>query len=232
MRSWIWGCYGAIGGLFLSPAIQAQTSYTRPPVIDQIRAYKELVRADPAQELIELKKLNQGLVYDIRYASFNNFTGKALYPAKTKVCYLRKPAAEALARVALSLQKMGLGLKIFDSYRPYGVTEAFWKLIGDERYVAHPAKGSGHNRGIAVDLTLIDLNTQQELNMGTGFDNFSDTAHHSFTGLSLSVLQNRRILREEMIRQGFQPLETEWWHYAFLSSTNFPVLNIPFKKLD
>jgi D-alanyl-D-alanine dipeptidase len=134
--------------------------------------------------------------------------------------------------VASSLQKKGLGLKIFDAYRPFGVTEAFWQLIQDERYVANPAKGSGHNRGIAIDLTLIDLRTKKELEMGTSFDNFSDTAHHTFTALPDLVLQNRKLLRTEMAAEGFVALETEWWHYSLPNAKNFSLLNIPFKKLD
>lgn len=218
--------------LLLPPSAQAQQSYPRPAVIEQKRAYKALIRTDPDQQLVELSASREGLVYDIRYASANNFTGQALYPTVTRVCYLRKPAAEALWRVAASLRQKGRGLKIFDAYRPYGVTELFWKLIGDERYVANPAKGSGHNRGIAVDLTLIDLRTKQELEMGTGFDNFSDTAHHSFTALSATVMQNRKLLKDEMMRQGFVPLETEWWHYSLPNGARFSLLNIPFKKLD
>ncbi len=225
-------CLGgvSIAGM-LSFAVQAQSSYQRPVVIERPKEYKALIQRDPEQRLIELSTVIENLVYDIRYATNQNFTGQPLYPLRTRVCYLRKPAAEALARVAKSLQQKGWGLKIFDAYRPFGVTEQFWKLIGDERYVANPAKGSGHNRGIAVDLTLIDLSTLQELDMGTGFDNFSDTAHHSFTGLSAQVLQNRKLLREEMIAQGFVPLETEWWHYSLPNGARFPLLNIPFKKV-
>ena len=98
--------------------------------------------------------------------------------------------------------------------------------------MANPAKGSGHNRGIAVDLTIVDLQTKKELDMGTGFDNFSDTAHHSFTSLPKQVLQNRKLLRDEMVAQGFVPLDTEWWHYALPNAGRYPLLNIPFKKLD
>jgi D-alanyl-D-alanine dipeptidase len=225
----------SLGGLFvttLSPcSLQAQPTYQRPVVIEKKSEYKSLVRKDPDQALIELRTVIENPVYDLRYATSQNFTGQALYPLGTRFCYLRKPAAEALSRVAASLRKKGWGLKIFDAYRPFGVTELFWKLIGDERYVANPAKGSGHNRGIAVDLTLIDLHTQQELDMGTGFDNFSDTAHHSFTDLPATVLQNRKLLREEMIAQGFVALETEWWHYSLPNGAKFGLLNIPFKKI-
>lgn len=209
----------------------AQSGYLRPVVIEKKSEYNFLVRKDPEQALLELGRVIEKPVYDLRYATNDNFTGQSLYPPGTDVCYLRKPAAEALARVAISLRQKGWGLKIFDAYRPYGVTELFWKLIGDERYVAHPAKGSGHNRGIAVDLTLIDLRTQQELDMGTGFDNFSDTAHHSFTGLPTAILQNRKLLREAMIAEGFVALETEWWHYSLPNGARFGLLNLPFKKI-
>jgi D-alanyl-D-alanine dipeptidase len=126
---------------------------------------------------------------------------------------------------------MGLGLKIFDAYRPYSVTVKFWELVKDERYVANPAKGSGHNRGIAVDLTIIDLKTGKELDMGTGFDNFTDTAHHTFTSLPEEVLHNRLLLKSTMEKYGFIALESEWWHYYLANGNTFELLDIEFKKL-
>jgi D-alanyl-D-alanine dipeptidase len=122
-------------------------------------------------------------------------------------------------------------LKIFDAYRPYSVTVKFWELVKDERYVANPSKGSGHNRGIAVDLTVINLKTGKELNMGTGFDNFSDTAHHAFTKLPEEVLQNRLLLRSTMEKYGFKAFDTEWWHYYLANGERFGILDIGFKKM-
>ena len=105
-----------IGVLLMLPLTpQAQRGYERPVVIERMQAYKQLIGADPDQKLIELQTLNKELVYDIRYATSNNFTGQALYPRTTTLCFLRRPAAEALSRVANSLQKKGLGLKIFDA---------------------------------------------------------------------------------------------------------------------
>lgn len=156
---------------------------------------------------------------------------RLMYPAGTSRSFLRMPAARALARVQQELAAQGLGLKIFDAYRPYSVTVKFWELVKDERYVANPAKGSGHNRGIAVDLTIIDLQTGRELDMGTGFDNFTDTAHQSFTDLPSTVLENRRLLRTVMEKYGFVALETEWWHYYLRDGAHFELLDIPFKKL-
>ena len=126
---------------------------------------------------------------------------------------------------------MGIGLKIFDAYRPYSVTEKMWEPIKDERYVADPKKGSGHNRGIAVDLTLINLKTKVELPMGTGYDNFSDTAHSTFMALPVEILQNRNLLKNIMEKNGFKVLETEWWHYSFTDAKDFELMDISFKKL-
>ena len=128
------------------------------------------------------------------------------------------------------MKKQGLGLKIFDAYRPFHVTQKMWELIKDERYVADPSKGSGHNRGLSVDLTLVDLKTGKELNMGTGFDHFTDTAHHNFTALPAEVLKNRKLLKELMEKQGFRALSTEWWHYSWPNDRNYPLLDIRFRE--
>jgi len=124
-----------------------------------------------------------------------------------------------------------MGIKIWDAYRPYSVTEKMWELVKDDRYAADPKFGSGHNRGIAVDLTIIDLSTGKELDMGTGFDNFSDTAHHDFKNLPANVLQNRLVLRSVMEKHGFKALETEWWHYYFINGKDYELLDIPFEEL-
>ncbi len=179
----------------------------------------------------ELGSMIPGICFDLRYATKNNFMHRLMYPRKTKTSFLRLPAALALKKVQEELNQQGLGLKIFDAYRPYSVTEKFWELVKDERYVANPSKGSGHNRGTAVDLTIIRLSDQQELNMGTGFDNFSDTAHHSFQDLPAAVLQNRKMLKEIMERNGFKALETEWWHYYWPAATPFEILDLKFDEL-
>ena len=181
--------------------------------------------------LIDPQKLIPDLIYDLRYATPQNFSGKRMYPKGTPSSFLRVDAANALKKAADSLRQYGYGVIIFDAYRPFGVTVRFWKLIKDERYVANPSKGSGHNRGIALDLTLYDLKTGTELNMGTGFDNFSDTAHHSFENLPAPIARNRYLLKSIMTKAGFNALETEWWHYALPNPTAYSILDIPFKKL-
>ncbi|NCU05949.1 MAG: M15 family metallopeptidase [Chitinophagaceae bacterium] len=199
--------------------------------IDSEKKYKKTVTQTADKRMIELKEKIPAVVYDLRYATPQNFVTQPLYSPGTNTTFLRLPAANALLLVQQELKQKGFGLKIFDVYRPYSVTIKFWELIKDERYVANPSKGSGHNRGLAIDLTIIDLKTGVELDMGTGFDNFTDTAHHSFTQLSPTVLQNRKLLKEVMLKHGFNLLETEWWHYYWPNDKNYEVLDIDFKKL-
>lgn len=207
------------------------TGYTRPPVTSKWDEYKKQVKENPAKEMVELKSRIPGIVYDLRYATTNNFMRRLMYPAGTYQTYLRKSAAEALLKVQQELNQSGFGLKIFDAYRPYSVTVKFWELVKDERYVANPKNGSGHNRGAAVDLTMIDSKTGKELNLGTGFDNFSDTAHQGFTKLPDAVLKNRQQLKTVMEKYGFKAYSDEWWHYSWPEASKFEILDIDFKKL-
>jgi D-alanyl-D-alanine dipeptidase len=183
-------------------------------VIDNKELFLKTVQADSNKAMVSLKSLIPSAGMELRYATKDNFMHRRMYCGKTKDTYLRLPAAKALLLVQKELNTKGYGIKIFDAYRPYSVTEKFWELVRDERYVADPKKGSGHNRGIAVDLTIIDLKTKKELNMGTGFDNFTDSAHHDFTALPVIVLGNRKLLKETMGKFGFKLFETEWWHYS------------------
>jgi D-alanyl-D-alanine dipeptidase len=200
-------------------------------VIQEVHAYRQTIRSDSLKKMVELQKLLPDVAYDLRYATPYNFTGKKLYKSG-KYCFLRQQPARALVQVAAELEKNGLGLKIFDAYRPYRATVLMWELVHDERYVANPAKGSGHNRGLAIDLTLIDLETENELDMGTGFDNFTDSAHHDFQKLSKEILSNRELLKKTMEQAGFRSLDTEWWHYSWPNDRNYEVLDIDFKKLS
>lgn len=198
--------------------------------VENPKMYRQQVHADSMQKMIEIKTLIPNIIYDLRYATKNNFTHTKLYKTGN-LTFLRLPVARALQRVQNELREKGYGLKLFDAYRPYAVTKKMWDLIHDERYVANPSKGSGHNRGLAIDLTLIELRDGSELNMGTGYDNFTDTAHHIFKDLPLTVLQNRGLLKETMEKHGFKSFETEWWHYSWPNDRNYDVLNIDFKKL-
>ena len=199
-------------------------------VVKDVAQLQKTVVHNPSKAMVDLKQTIGGLVFDLRYAGTNNFMHQKLYPP-IKTTYLRKAAADLLVAAQQELNEKRLGLKIFDAYRPYSVTEKLWEPVKDDRYAADPKKGSGHNRGIAVDITIINLINKEELNMGTGFDNFSDTAHHTFKNLPDTVLQNRLLLKTTMEKYGFKALDTEWWHYYLPNSALYELLDIDFKIL-
>ncbi len=198
-------------------------------VVNSVSLLKETIKADSNKRMISLTGLIPNLVLDLRYATTNNFMHREMYPTQTDVTFMRLPAAKALQNIQFALNGKGYGLKIFDAYRPYAVTKKFWELVHDERYVANPAKGSGHNKGVAVDLTIIELSTDKELDMGTGFDNFTDSAHHAFTALPANVMANRKLLKDTMLAYGFNLFDTEWWHYSWPG--DFEVLDISHEEL-
>ncbi|WP_343702655.1 M15 family metallopeptidase [Chitinophaga sp.] len=196
------------------------------PVVNSRQLYDQLVKADGQMRLVKV----DNMAIDVKYATPNNFTKKTLYPFAA--VYLRQPAYEALVRLQEFLKPMGIGIKIFDGYRPYRVTEKMWEIVPDERYAADPKTGSGHNRGVAVDLTLIYLKTGQELPMPTPYDDFTEKAHHNYMDLDAEVLENRALLRSLMEAHGFVALETEWWHYYLKDPSRFPLMDIGFEELQ
>jgi len=198
-------------------------------VVSQRKIYQKGVKNDSLQLMVSLRDFLPSATLDLRYATRENFTGQKLY-SKGNQTFVRVAVGYALKKVQEELGAKGYTLKIWDAYRPYAVTKKMWELIGDERYVANPAKGSGHNRGLAIDLTL--LKDGKELNMGTGFDNFSDTAHHDFKNLPDDILQNRKLLKTTMEKHGFRALDTEWWHYSWPNDHNYDVLDLSFKDLQ
>jgi D-alanyl-D-alanine dipeptidase len=203
-------------------------------VIEKTKDLQNEISLDSNKKMEDLRKLIPGIHLDLKYATVHNFMNEKLYPP-TRTTFLRKPAADSLKKVVEYLKKNNLTIKIFDAYRPYSVTEKMWEKVKDSRYAADPSKGSGHNRGAAVDLTLIDLTTKKELDMGTGFDNFTDSAHIDFTELPEKILNNRNILKTAMEKFGFIQLTTEWWHYYLPNSSSYEVLDISFadlKKMD
>lgn len=206
-------------------------SQVKKIVIVNYKNYLAEIQSDSNNQLIDIKKLIPSIQVDLRYATNSNFTKQTLYPPQAKA-YVRLPVAKALAIVQQQLKQYGLGLKIYDAYRPYAVSKKIWSLVHDERYAADPTKGSGHNRGIAVDITLVNINTGAELPMPTAFDNFSDTAHCTFMQLSKPILANRKLLHTIMEQNGFKGLDTEWWHYAFIASVPFSVLDISLKQIS
>jgi D-alanyl-D-alanine dipeptidase len=179
------------------------------------------INAQSDTSIVPLALIDSTIVQDVRYATTNNFTGKVLYP--TSKVYLRKAAAEKLSSANKFLkEKYNYRIKIFDGYRPLSVQKKLWEMVPDERYVADPAKGSRHNRGAAVDITIID-STGNELEMGTGYDDFTEKAHPFYQNISSAAKHNRNLLREIMISFGFEPFETEWWHFDFKGWENFSI---------
>ena len=196
-------------------------------VVPDVATYERLARTDPDKRLVDLASL--GIPLDIRYATAGNFMKQPLYPVAK--AYLRAPAARALRSVQRELATRGLGIKVFDAYRPYRVTEAMWEPIRNPDYVADPAKGSRHNRGAAVDLTIVDRSTGAEVAMPTGYDDFTERAAHAFMDLPAGALANRALLREVMVRHGFDPLPSEWWHYDFRGWERFELMNVALEDL-
>ena len=163
--------------------------------------------------------IQDSILLDLRYASTNNFVDEQLYDCSR--CFLRPEVAKALLKAQSALVEKGLRLKLFDCYRPRQVQERLWEKVPDASYVTPPKKGSMHNRGAAVDLTVVNEDGE-ELDMGTEFDFFGVTAHHTHQNLPANVLQNRQMLKTVMAEHGFSAIRTEWWHYSYRSKT-FPL---------
>lgn len=220
--------------LFLSfnnTLLSAQKNKYGLYVIEDVQMLQQQIKDNPDKEMVNLSTLRPRILFDLKYATTDNFMHEILYPP-IRTTWLRKPAAEALEKAAKEFALLNLGIKVFDAYRPYSVTEKMWEPVKDARYAADPATGSGHNRGISVDLTLTDLRTGKELSMPTGFDNFSDTAHQRFMDLSPEILKNRALLKQVMEKYGFIALSTEWWHFYLPNASEYELMNIPFKEME
>ncbi len=175
------------------------------------------------EDLVELTRVSPRILLDLRYATPRNFTGRVVYTSSR--CFLRRRPAERPHRVQVSLERKGLGLKVFDAYRPRRVQQIFWDLMPDPRFVADPALGSKHNRGASVDLTLVDINGR-DLPMPTDFDDFTEKAFHNYQGAPEEMLNNREILKTAMMAQGFLLCEMEWWHYDDPNWETYPMLDV------
>jgi len=160
--------------------------------------------------LVEVRHVDSNILVNLYYATEENITGEVLYPVE--VCLLQRGTAEKLAAANAEFMRDGYRLKIWDGYRPLNVQEALWEKKPDPRYVADPAVGSNHNRGAAVDVTLVDEDGNK-LEMPTGFDDFEEEASRDYEGMSKEARENMDYLTEVMIRNGFTPIQSEWWHF-------------------
>jgi len=184
-------------------------------------------------DLVEIVKLDPEIHLDVRYATPNNFTGRPVYQQAR--AFLQRPAAEALVRVRRSLAEKGYGLIVFDGYRPWSVTKLFWDITPRDKrekgFVANPAKGSKHNRGAAVDLSMYDLATGKEVAMPSAYDEFTDRADPDYAGGTAEERARRDLLRAEMEKEGFSVDPGEWWHYNYRGWEEYPILDIAFEDI-
>ncbi|ABF41746.1 peptidase M15D, vanX D-ala-D-ala dipeptidase [Candidatus Koribacter versatilis Ellin345] len=228
--------------LFLCAPLVAQQQVQQfhiTPVrpIPELRA--EALKATPPKEsddlrkpdLVELVKLDPTIKLDIHYASSNNFLGTPLYEEAR--AFMERPAAEAVVRANKKLHEQGLGLLIFDSYRPWYVTKIFWDATPpkDHDFVANPAEGSRHNRGCAVDLSLYDLKTGKPLSMPSDYDEMSKRAYPDYTGGTAEENAHRDLLRKTMEAEGFTVYQYEWWHFDYKDWKLYPIVNLRFSDI-
>jgi D-alanyl-D-alanine dipeptidase len=202
---------------------------TDSAAVELALAVYHLAGITPATEfieppLVEIDVVDPTIVLDVRYAGTDNFAGRAIYPAAR--AYLVLPEAERLARVNARLREQGFLLKVYDAYRPFSDHVRLWELAPDKRFWAHPDRGSRHSRGAAVDCTLVTLDGR-EVEMPTGFDDFTRRAHRDYQGASEAARRHRAILEAAMTAEGFIPLAKEWWHFDSPVWWEYPLRDIP-----
>ena len=171
---------------------------------------------------VRLTDYSDDFAYDLRYATENNFLKTKVYECAE--CYTRAKTAKALIEANKAFMEQGVRIKFFDCYRPNSVQYLMWEIVPNPQYVANPVKGSIHNKGGAVDITLVSLDGE-ELDMGTDFDFFGKRAYHDNYDLPQHVLRNRAMLKKTMEEHGFWAIRTEWWHYNLAIASNDPVAN-------
>lgn len=206
----------------------AQYKYGLIPV--DYDGYKQSKKQNPDNELINLETFIPNVVLDIRYATTNNFTKEQIYNVPR--AYARKPVAIALKKAQEEFKKSGVGIKIFDAYRPYAATVKFYEVYPDTTFVASPYRGSRHNRGCAIDMTLIDLKTGKELDMPTGYDAFVKAARPTYPITDEKIKKNRALIIDVMAMYGFRVNSSEWWHFDYRGYKAFSVLDISFEELE
>jgi D-alanyl-D-alanine dipeptidase len=182
-------------------------------------------------ELVEIVTLDRTIKLDVRYATANNLAKRAVYDEAR--AFLQRPAADALVRAHRALREHGYGLLIFDGYRPWRVTKLFWDVTPPEKreFVADPSKGSKHNRGCAVDLSMYDLRTGREVEMPSAYDEMTQRAYPDYNGGSTDARQRRDLLRRVMEAEGFSVEPNEWWHFNYKDWREYPILDITFSAI-
>lgn len=216
--------------VFLCFTLPAFTQYKYGLKAVSYDGYQTSIKSNPENELVNLEGTVPGLLLDIRYATTNNFTGQKVYNLAR--AYARKPVAEALKKAQDEFNALGVSVKMFDAYRPYKATVKFYEEYHDTTYVASPYAGSRHNRGCALDMTLFDLKTKQELKMPTAYDSFQKEAWPTTPVADEAVRKNRELLIRVMEKHGFKVNASEWWHFDFTGWQRFDVMDIDFEQLE
>lgn len=178
---------------------------------------------------VNLKNYSNDFVFDMKYATPDNFLKEQVYPCDE--CFLRVKTIKALLQANQAFIEKGYRIKLYDCYRPLAIQKKMWKIVPNPTYVANPKKGSIHNKGGAVDITLVD-SMGVELNMGTGFDFFGPEAGHNYTNLSAEILANRQLLKVIMLQYNFKSFDSEWWHYNLNNSAIDAVSNLKWRCED
>lgn len=196
-------------------------------VVDTLSLEEEHRSPKPLEELadttfIRLADYSEDFEFDIRYATKNNFLEAQVYDCAA--CFTRVKTAKALINANKEFMEQGFRIKFFDCYRPNSVQYKMWAIVPNPQYVANPVKGSIHNKGGAVDITLVTLGGK-EVDMGTDFDYFGKKAYHDNKDLPAQILENRRLLKETMEKHGFWSIRTEWWHYNLTAASSDPIAN-------
>ena len=218
---------------------EGATQLTVKPLRPVKELIKEALNAQPPQEtgdflpsdLVELRKLDDTIKLDVRYATSNNLFGTEFYSQPRAL--LHRAPAEALVRVNRRLRPLGYGLLVHDGYRPWYVTKVFWDATPQDKkiFVADPSKGSRHNRGAAVDLTLYDLKNGKPVEMVSTYDETTDRAHPDYPGGTSLQRWHRDLLRRMMEAEGFTVYEAEWWHFDYKDWQRYRIGNDTFEKL-
>ncbi|MGV3696072.1 M15 family metallopeptidase [Flavobacterium sp.] len=182
----------------------------------------DITREKDSNAFVNLRNYSNDFVFDMKYATPDNFLKEKVYPCDE--CFLRAKTVKALLEANRAFLQKGFRIKLYDCYRPKAIQKKMWKLVPDANYVANPKKGSIHNRGGAVDISLVDA-SGKELDMGTKFDFFGEEAGHNYLNLSEEILSNRRLLKEIMLQHNFKSFDSEWWHYNLSGSNKDEVSN-------
>lgn len=203
-------------------AIITQTEMQKTEIIKVVRNENIAATVVEDSTFVNLYDYSHDFVYKMKYATADNFLKTKVYDCEA--CYLRYKTVKALLKAQEKFMKKGYRIVLFDCYRPLDIQKKMWQIVPNPSYVADPKKGSIHNRGGAVDISLADADGN-ELDMGTGFDHFGPEAAQDYENLPESVLENRKLLRNTMIRSGFRIFESEWWHYNLKNARREPISN-------